>query len=147
MYRTFYDYCKDTFGCKVYKLSLDAGFTCPNRDGTLGTGGCIFCAGGSGAFAQQDCGDLSLQLELAKNRVAHKNLGGKYMAYFQSFTNTYAPTARLEELYRAAIAPADVVGLAIGTRPDCLPPETVALLETLNREKPVMVESFATAMP
>lgn len=140
MYRTFHDYCKETFGCKVYKLSLDAGFTCPNRDGTVGVGGCIFCSGGSNAFAQQTCGDIGLQLELAKKRVAHKNPGGRYMAYFQAFTNTYAPTQQLEALYRAAMQPTDVVGLAIGTRPDCLPPETVALLGQLNREKPVMVE-------
>ena len=140
MYRTFHDYCKETFGCKVYKLSLDGGFTCPNRDGKLGVGGCIFCSGGSSAFAQQACGDMTRQLELAKDRVKHKNPGGKYMAYFQSFTNTYAPVEHLEELYRAAIAPTDVVGLAIGTRPDCLPPETVRLLGQLNREKPVMVE-------
>lgn len=141
MYRRFSDHCMDTFGCKVYKLSLDAGFTCPNRDGTLGTRGCIFCGGdGGGAFAQSLRGDITAQLEAAKARVAHKNPSGKYMAYFQSFTNTYAPVSQLESLYRAAIAPKEIVGLAIGTRPDCLPPETIGLLGQLNREKPVMVE-------
>ena len=140
MYKTFHDYCWEQFGCKVYKLSLDAGFTCPNRDGTLGTGGCIFCAGGSNAFAESSCGSIALQLERAKARVAHKNAGGKYIAYFQSFTNTYAPADTLEKLYREALKPTEVVGLAIGTRPDCLPPETVALLEEINREKPVLVE-------
>jgi len=134
-------YCRAKFGCKVYKLALDGGFTCPNRDGTLGHGGCIFCsAQGGGDFAQPVCGDVAAQLELAKARVAAKNKGGKYMAYFQSFTGTYAPPEILEGLYRAALAPRDVVGLSIGTRPDCLPPEVVGLLARLNREKPIWVE-------
>ena len=140
MYRTFHDYCMDTFGCKVYKLSLDAGFTCPNRDGTLGTGGCIFCSGGSGSFAEKDCGDIPRQLALAKRRVEAKNKSGKYMAYFQSFTNTYAPVEALRTLYTQALEPEEVVGLAIGTRPDCLPEEVLALLGEINRKKPVMVE-------
>ena len=137
MYRTFNDYCKEKFGCKVYKLSLDAGFTCPNRDGTLGNRGCIFCTG-SGEFAEH--GDIATQLENAKARVAAKNKGGKYMAYFQAFTNTYAPVERLRSLYEAALAPGDVVGLSIGTRPDCLGEDVIALLEELNRKKPIMVE-------
>ena len=137
MYRTFNDYCKEKFGCKVYKLSLDAGFTCPNRDGTLGTRGCIFCTG-SGEFAEK--GDIAVQLENAKARVEAKNKAGKYIAYFQAFTNTYAPVAQLRALYEAAIAPPDIVGLSIGTRPDCLGDGVVALLEEINRQKPVMVE-------
>jgi len=138
---TFNDYCREIFGCKVYKLSLDGGFTCPNRDGTLDTRGCIFCsAWGGGEFAQGACESVAQQLEKAKARVAAKNKGGKYMAYFQSFTGTYAPLARLDALYRAALAPEDIVGLSIGTRPDCLPPETVSLLGELNRKKPVFVE-------
>lgn len=137
MYRTFNDYCKEKFGCKVYKLSLDAGFTCPNRDGTLGTRGCIFCTG-SGEFAEH--GDIATQLQRAKARVAAKNKGGKYIAYFQAFTNTYAPIKRLRSLYEAALAPEDVVGLSIGTRPDCLGDDVLALLEELNKRKPVMVE-------
>ena len=139
-YRTFNEYCRETFGCKVYKLSIDAGFTCPNRDGTLGTGGCIFCSGaGAGEFAEGG-GSVTDQLERAKARVAAKNKGGKYMAYFQAFTNTYAPVEQLERLYREAMAAPDVVGIAIGTRPDCLGEAVVALLERLNREKPVWVE-------
>ena len=139
-YRTLNQYCREIFGCKVYKLSIDAGFTCPNRDGTVGTGGCIFCSGaGSGEFAERG-GSVTDQLERAKARVAAKNPRGKYMAYFQAFTNTYAPVERLEALYREAMAAPDVVGLAIGTRPDCLGPEVVALLGRLNREKPVWVE-------
>ncbi len=140
MYKSFNAYCNEQFGCKVYKLSLDAGFTCPNRDGTLGTRGCIFCAGGSNAFAEKSCGSLAAQLEQAKQRVAAKNKQGKYIAYFQSFTNTYAPAEQLETLYRQAMAPEEIVGISIGTRPDCLPPETLQLLGRLNREKPVMVE-------
>ena len=137
MYRTFHDYCKETFGCKVYKLSLDAGFTCPNRDGTLGTRGCIFCTG-SGEFAEK--GDIPTQLEKAKLRVQTKNKDGKYIAYFQAFTNTYAPVERLRELYEAAIAPEEILGLSIGTRPDCLGDDVLALLSEINRKKPVIVE-------
>lgn len=139
--KTANQYYREKYGCKVYKLSLDGGFTCPNRDGTLGTGGCIFCGGdGGGAFAEGVCEDISKQLEGAKRRVAAKNRDGKYIAYFQSFTNTYAPVPRLRQLYTAAMAPEDIVGLAIGTRPDCLPPEVVDLLAELNAEKPVSVE-------
>ncbi len=135
------DHYRQTFGCKVYKLSLDGGFTCPNRDGTLGTGGCIFCSEkGSGEFAEGSCGSISRQLERARERVRGKNREGKYIAYFQSFTNTYAPVAVLEQRYREAIAPEDIVGLAVATRPDCLPEEVVALLARINRIKPVSVE-------
>ena len=138
MYTSFNDFCRARFGCKVYKLSIDGGFTCPNRDGTLGTGGCIFCDG-SGAFAARGT-DVAAQLEAAKARVAAKNRGGKYIAYFQAFTNTYAPVERLRQLYTEALAPEDVVGLAIGTRPDCLGSDVVALLAELNAWKPVSVE-------
>ena len=138
MYTSFSDHCRAKFGCKVYKLSIDAGLTCPNRDGTLGTRGCVFCDG-AGAFAARG-DDVAAQLEAAKARVATKNRGGKYLAYFQAFTNTYAPAARLRQLYEDAMAPEDVVGLAIGTRPDCLEDQVVALLAELNRRKPVCVE-------
>ena len=137
MYKTFNDHCKERFGCKVYKLSLDAGFTCPNRDGTVGTGGCIFCTG-SGEFAEK--GPISQQLENAKRRVSQKIKDGKYMAYFQAFTNTYAPAETLRALYEAAMAPEDIVGISIGTRPDCLGDDVISLLEELNRKKPVYVE-------
>ena len=139
MYRSANAYFQERFGCKVYKLSLDGGFTCPNRDGTLGTGGCIFCDG-SGAFAQARQTTVAQQLEDAKARVRKKSKGGKFLAYFQAFTNTYAPVARLRQLYEEAMAPEDIVGLAIGTRPDCLGDDVVALLEELNRKKPVFVE-------
>ena len=141
MYRTLSQHYRETFGCKVYKLSIDAGFTCPNRDGTVGTGGCTFCSvAGGGDFAERTCANVAEQLEKAKARVAFKNKNGKYIAYFQSFTNTYGPADELERLYRQAMAPEYIVGLAIGTRPDCLPEETVALLEKLNKIKPITVE-------
>ena len=141
MYTPLNDHYKARFGSKVYKLALDAGFTCPNRDGTLDTRGCIFCsAAGGGEFAQQSCGSVSVQLEQAKLRVQKKAGNGKFIPYFQSFTNTYAPVSVLEPLYREALSGDDVVGLAIGTRPDCLAPEVLALLGRLNREKPVYVE-------
>lgn len=136
--RMLSEYYREKFGCKVYKLSLDGGFSCPNRDGTCGSRGCIFCTG-SGEFAAR-AEDISLQLEKAKMRVAAKNKEGKYIAYFQAFTNTYAPAEVLREKFTQAMAPADIVGLSVATRPDCLPPETVALLSRLNRIKPVSVE-------
>lgn len=140
MYRTLNEHYKEKFGCKVYKLSIDGGFTCPNRDGTLGIGGCIFCSGdGGGEFAIKP-GDIREQLEKAKEKVASKCKSGKYMAYFQSFTNTYAPVEVLRQKYLEAIEPEEIVGLAIGTRPDCLPSETVALLRQINAIKPVSVE-------
>ena len=139
-YTRLSDHYRAKFGCKVYKLSIDAGFTCPNRDGTCGTGGCIFCSGrGSGEFAESG-GDLTEQLNRAKARVAAKNRGGKYMAYFQAFTNTYAPVETLRKLYWEAVAPEDVVGIAIGTRPDCLGPDVIELLKEINSIKPVSVE-------
>lgn len=139
--RTVSDYYREKFGCKIYKLSLDGGFTCPNRDGTLGHKGCIFCsAAGGGEFAEKGCESILIQLEKAKARVAEKNRGGNYIAYFQSFTNTYAPVARLEELFTAALEPEDIVGLAIGTRPDCLGEDVISLLARLNKVKPVSVE-------
>jgi len=133
------DHYKEIFGCKVYKLSLDGGFTCPNRDGTLGTGGCIFCTG-SGEFAEGGRSPIALQLEQAKLRVNRKNKDGKYIAYFQAFTNTYGPVEKLRRLYYEAIAPEEIVGLAIGTRPDCLGEDVIALLAEINAIKPVSVE-------
>lgn len=137
-YKTLNEYYRERFGCKVYKLSLDGGFTCPNRDGTLGKGGCVFCTG-SGEFAEGGQ-DISAQLEKAKDRVKSKNRDGKYIAYFQAFTGTYAHLERLRKLYYDAIAPEYVVGLAIGTRPDCLGEDVVDLLAEVNRVKPVSVE-------
>lgn len=133
------EYYREQFGCKVYKLSLDGGFTCPNRDGSLGTGGCIFCSGNS-AFTESGTDPIPVQLERAKRRVQLKSKGSKYIAYFQAFTSTYAPVQRLRELFSAAMAPDDIVGLAISTRPDCLGEDVLALLRELNRQKPVSIE-------
>ncbi len=132
------------FGGKVYKLSLQSGCSCPNRDGTLGTGGCIFCSeGGSGDFASPAFLPIPKQIELAKKRVASKlpthGFAG-YFAYFQSFTNTYGPAERLEPLFRKALAAPEILGLSIGTRPDCLPEEILNMLTRLNRIRPVWVE-------
>ena len=138
MYRTLNEHYREKFGCKVYKLSIDAGFSCPNRDGTCGTSGCIFCDG-SGAFAGRG-GSVATQLEQAKLRVQAKNPDGKYMAYFQAFTNTYGPVEHLRKLYLEAIEGEDIVGLAIGTRPDCLGDDVIDLLREINSSKPVSVE-------
>ena len=130
----------EIFGCKVYKLSIDGGFSCPNRDGRVGTGGCIFCnETGSGDFAAH-CGSITQQLQDAKKWVEKKNKGGKYIAYFQSFTNTYAPAEILRSRYLEAIAPEEIVGLAIGTRPDCLGEDVMAVLKEVNAMKPVSME-------
>ena len=140
VYRTANDYYKEKYGEKVYKLSLDGGFTCPNRDGSIATGGCIFCSNlGGGEFAERGT-NITQQLEKAKSRVAGKIKEGKYIAYFQSFTNTYAPAEKLKPLFYEAIAPEYIVGLNIATRPDCLPEETVRLLAEINAIKPVTVE-------
>lgn len=135
---------KRQFGQKIYKVSLDGGMSCPNRDGTVGTGGCTFCSqGGSGEFAVRRTGypDVWEQIEQAKTRVHRKISGeGKYIAYFQSYTNTYAPVDYLRTLFERAITHPDIVALSVGTRPDCLGDEVIALLKELNRQKPVWVE-------
>ena len=134
-------FLRETFGEKVYKLALDGGMTCPNRDGRLDTRGCIFCsAGGSGDFAQGRCGSVAEQIARAKERIRRKTDAAKFIAYFQSYTNTYAPVSYLENLFTEAISEPSVAALSIGTRPDCLPDEVLSLLERLNRIKPVWVE-------
>ncbi len=136
---------KMQYGQKVYKLALDGGMTCPNRDGSLGTKGCIFCSGGgSGEFAEARKLHASVaeQIQSAKKRVSLKmnTKDGLYIAYFQSYTNTYAPADYLRELFTQAISQPDVAVLSIATRPDCLPPDIILLLKELNRIKPVWVE-------
>ena len=140
-YYSLNQYLKDTFGQKVYKIALDGGFTCPNRDGTLDTRGCIFCSGaGSGEFAGSREESITSQIENGKARLDKKIQNGKYIAYFQAFTNTYAPVARLKMLYEEAINHPDIVALSIATRPDCLSKEVLLLLQELNQIKPVWVE-------
>lgn len=134
-------YLRDTFGDKVYKISLNAGFTCPNRDGKIDTRGCIFCSrGGSGDFAESAEKSITEQIELGKKRVENKIKSGKYIAYFQAFTNTYAPVAVLREKFYEAIMHKDIVAVSIATRPDCLGSDVINLLDELNKIKPVFVE-------
>lgn len=127
------------FGCKVYKLALDGGMTCPNRDGTLGTRGCIFCLRGSGDFAAK-ASSVTEQIELAKSRVFAKIKSGKFIAYFQSYTNTYASVEYLEKIFTEAINHPDIAALSVATRPDCLEDEKIRLLQKLCDIKPVTVE-------
>ena len=140
-YYSFNSYLKQTFGEKVYKISLNGGFTCPNRDGTLGTRGCIFCSeGGSGDFAPDAALPIGEQIEEGIRMIRQKTDASKYIAYFQAFTNTYAPYEKLHSLFYDAILRQEIVGLAVGTRPDCLPPDVLELLDELNQIKPVFVE-------
>lgn len=140
-YYSLNEYYKEKFGKKVYKLALSGGMTCPNRDGTLGMRGCIFCsAGGSGEFAASCSLSVAEQLEQAKSRVAAKTGDNAYIAYFQPFTNTYADAGYLRKLYYEAVAPDEVAGLSVATRPDCLPDDVLELLGEINRIKPVSVE-------
>lgn len=141
MYHKLSDDLIEKFGCKVYKLALSGGMTCPVRDGKIHTKGCIFCSqDGSGSFCEKSTDDINAQIENAKKRVERKIKDGKYIAYFQDFTNTYAPIEYLEKIFTKAISHPDIVALSIATRPDCLPDEVLALLEKLNKIKPVWVE-------
>lgn len=141
MYNDLNSYLKNTFGCKVYKLSLSGGMTCPVRDGKIHNKGCIFCSSdGSGTFCEKNPSDINAQIERAKQRVQNKIKDGKYIAYFQDFTNTYADVSYLKKIFTAAINHPDIVALSIATRPDCLPQEVLDLLKKLNKIKPVWVE-------
>ena len=134
-------YIKETFGEKLYKIALDGGMSCPNRDGKIGTGGCIFCsAGGSGDFAGDRKVSIKKQLETGKELVSKKHTGSSYIAYFQAYTNTYASVEYLEQIFTEAIEEPEVKVLSIATRPDCLSPEILDLLKRLNQIKPVWVE-------
>ncbi|MBP3718680.1 MAG: TIGR01212 family radical SAM protein [Eubacterium sp.] len=144
--RTVNQYLKEKYGQKIYKIAIDGGFTCPNRDGRLDTRGCIFCsAGGSGDFAEDRSLSVTEQIERGKRRVESKmpvdqTGGNKYIAYFQAFTNTYAPVEHLKSLYMEAVRHPDIVAISIGTRPDCLPEDVLNLLGEINKIKPVWVE-------
>lgn len=140
-YYSLNKYLNNTFAEKVYKISLNGNMTCPNRDGTLGTKGCIFCSrGGSGEFAADALLSIHEQIQQAKQRIRKKSDCKKYIAYFQPFTNTYAPTEYLEKIFTEAISEPDIVALSIATRPDCLGNDVLNLLEKLNKIKPVWVE-------
>ena len=138
-YNSFNHAMRSRFGRKMYKLSLDGGFTCPNRDGTLGTRGCIFCSGAA-EFSAKQTGDITQQLNQAKALVADKAKDAGFIAYFQSFTNTYASPARLRELYLPVVQHPDVAVLDIATRPDCLGDEVLGVLRELAAIKPLWVE-------
>ena len=132
---------KERFGEKVYKVTLNGGMSCPNRDGTIGHGGCIFCSeGGSGDFAACKTLSITQQIDSQIQVLSAKRPIHKYIAYFQAYTNTYAPVPYLEKIFQEAISHPKVVALSIGTRPDCLPDDVIALLSRLNRQKPVWVE-------
>ena len=142
-YITLSEHYRRRFGRKVYKLSLQSGCSCPNRDGNIGFGGCICCSeGGSGDFAAPLL-PIEEQIQIAKHRVEHKlpkDKSGRYIAYFQSYTNTYGDVKRLSMLYRKTLSFPEIVGISIGTRPDCLPEEMLDMLSELNTIKPVTVE-------
>ncbi|MGI6006453.1 MAG: TIGR01212 family radical SAM protein [Ruminococcus sp.] len=140
-YYSFHAMLQETFHEKVYKLSLNGGMTCPNRDGTLDTRGCIFCSrGGSGDFAGDSRLSITQQIENQKKLISGKRPVQKFIAYFQAFTNTYAPLPYLDSIFHEAICHPDIVAISIGTRPDCLGEDILDLLASLNRIKPVWVE-------
>ncbi len=140
-YRDYSSYLRSLFGCRVHKITLDAGLTCPNRDGTLGTTGCIYCnARGSGTGAARRGLSIRQQISGAKSYLARRYKAKKFLAYFQSYTNTYAPLDRLQALYEEALSDPDVVGLTIGTRPDCVPDPVLDHLADLSRQALVWLE-------
>lgn len=140
-YNSYSDFLKSYFGTKLYKICIDGGFTCPNRDGSISHRGCIFCSeGGSGDFASPACLPIKEQIRLGKEQTKGKYQGSQYIAYFQAFTNTYAPVAHLRKLYLQALEEDCIAGIAIGTRPDCLAPDVISLLQDCNKIKPVFIE-------
>ena len=141
LYHSFDFMIRERYGEKVYKVTLDAGMTCPNRDGKLGTRGCIFCsAGGSGDFAGNRSCSITEQIDAQISLIRSKRPVRKFIAYFQAYTNTYAPVSRLEEVFMEAVHHPDIVGVSVGTRPDCLPDDVLDLLDHLNRIRPFTVE-------
>lgn len=140
-YYSLNDYYKNKYGKKVYKLSINGGMTCPNRDGTIDTRGCIFCSsGGSGEFSTPSCISISEQIDLAKNKVKSKTKDNLYVAYFQPYSNTYASIEYLEKIYTEAINKEEIIELSIATRPDCINDDVIRLLSRLNKIKPITIE-------
>lgn len=140
LYRDYNSYLRETFGCRVQKLSLDAGLCCPNRDGTLGSSGCIYCNEKGSGTGAAPFASISEQVRTAKERLARRYKAKKFIAYFQSFSNTYAPLSKLASLYGEALEDPDVVGLSIGTRPDCVADQTLDFLATLAKTRLVWLE-------
>ena len=140
-YHSFDYMLKERFSCKIYKTALNGGMTCPKGDGTLGERGCIFCSqGGSGDFAGDRRDSITEQINKQAEKLAQKRNASAFIAYFQAYTNTYAPLPYLRALFTEAMALPDVCALSVATRPDCLPPETIALLNELSQKKPVWIE-------
>lgn len=140
-FRSYSSFLKEYFGEKVYKICLNGGFSCPNRDGRLSTKGCSFCSrGGSGEFSGNPALSITEQILSGKKQTGRKYHGNSYIAYFQAFTNTYAPVEHLRKLYMEALAPSEIKALAIATRPDCLSDDILALLSECSRLKPVFLE-------
>ncbi len=140
LYRDYNSYLRETFGCRVQKITLDAGLTCPNRDGSVGVGGCIYCnEKGSGTGASRTL-SISGQIRSGKERLSRKYKAGKFIGYFQSFSNTYAPLPKLAGLYEEVLEDPDVVGLSIGTRPDCVADDVLDYLKELSREHLIWLE-------
>ena len=140
-YYSYSRFLKEYFGEKIYKICIDGGFTCPNRDGTLGRGGCIFCSkGGSGEFCESRSIPIRRQLMLGRNQTLAKHPGRRFIAYYQAYTGTYAPLDTLRKIYEPAMEADHIAALSIGTRPDCLPDDVIRLLEEMNRFKPVFLE-------
>lgn len=141
LYRDYNSYLRQRFGCRVQKVTLDAGLTCPNRDGTLGNRGCVYCNDkGSGTGAARQGVGIREQLEAGKKALGKKYKAEKFLAYFQSFSNTYAPLARLQEIYEEALSTPDVVGLCIGTRPDCIPDPVLDYIQRLSQRALIWME-------
>ena len=140
-YYDFKSFLRNRFGCNVYKLQIDAGFTCPNRDGSLGTGGCSYCDGrGSGLRRKGPLPSVSEQIEAGKDHYRRLRRAAKFIAYFQTFTNTYAPVAKLKALYDEALSQEDIIGISVGTRPDCVDGNVIGLFEEYARKHHVWVE-------
>ncbi len=140
-YYSYSRFLKEFFGEKIYKICLDGGFTCPNRDGSISALGCLFCSeGGSGDFAELSTLSIKEQIRQGKSQTAKKYQGSHYLAYFQAFTNTYGPVDHLRKLYEEALECPEICGLIIGTRPDCLSEEVLELIEELQEQKPIFLE-------
>ncbi|HOC94085.1 MAG TPA: TIGR01212 family radical SAM protein [bacterium] len=140
-YYAFSDYLKGRFGCKVYKISIDAGFTCPNRDGSMGEGGCIYCNNqGFSPNTRRERASISEQTRRGAEFMRARYKAEKFLAYFQAFTNTYAPLDTLRRSYSEALACEDIVGLSVGTRPDCVPDDVLDLLASIGQNKETWIE-------
>ena len=140
-YNDLNSYLRNRYGCRVQKITIDAGMTCPNRDGTIASGGCIYCnARGSGTGAHANGLTVTDQLRNAKKSLGKRYKAKKFIAYFQSFSNTYAPLQKLKQLYEEALAVDDIVGLSIGTRPDCVDEPVLDLLQNYARRYMVWIE-------